>query len=170
MLIEKIITILYLSGDPISCDKIASLCEVNKEEVVAAIKELEETASKASLLIVYDGENLSLVTKKEQSALVEKFKQKELEGDLTPANLQVLTLVAYLDTPNKETISYIRGVQSSQSIRALLIRGLIKKEGESLSLTTEAFKYLGITKKEELPDFERINQSFTKKLNEKEGQ
>jgi segregation and condensation protein B len=111
---------------------------------------------------------LSVVTKPEQAALVESWTKDELKGELTPAALQVLTLVAYLGYPTREQISYIRGVQSTQSIRVLTVRGLINRVGEVCSLTTESLKQLGITKVEELPEYEKMHKELLEKLQSRE--
>jgi segregation and condensation protein B len=96
------------------------------------------------------------------------FRKDELKGDLTPATLQVLTLVAYLGEVTREQISYIRGVQSAQSIRTLLVRGMITRSGEVCSLSIDALRSLGVTSKENLPDYERISKEFLKRLSTKE--
>jgi segregation and condensation protein B len=99
---------------------------------------------------------------------VESFWKEELKGELTPAALQVLTLVAYMGEPTREQISYIRGVQSSQSIRTLTVRGLLTRTGEVCVLSLDACKQLGITKPEELPDYETIHKELTEKITTRE--
>ncbi len=167
-MLEKISTILYLSGDPVSTNKIAELTVTTREEVTASLPQLKEKLEALGLTLIVNETEVSIVTKPEYSELVELFRKEELKGDLTPATLQVLTLVAYMGDVTREQISYIRGVQSAQSIRTLLVRGLITKKGESCSLSTEALQMLGVTKREELPDFDRISGEFVKKLSTKE--
>lgn len=167
-MLEKISTILYLSGDPVALTKVAELAESTPEDVTAALPQLKEKLEVIGLTLIVTEKEVSIVTKPEHSALVESFRKDELKGDLTPATLQVLTLVAYMGEITREQISYIRGVQSAQSIRTLLVRGLITKSGEVCSLSTESLQLLGVTKKEELPDFERISTEFQKKLSDKE--
>jgi segregation and condensation protein B len=167
-MLEKIVTLLYLSGDPVAIAKIAELLSINENDVLTLIPEVKQRLEAVGLTLVTTAKDISIATTKEQSSLVEAFRKDELKGELTPATLQVLTLVAYLGTPTREQISYIRGVQSAQSIRTLLVRGLISRNAEVCSLTTEAFRELGITTKEELPDYERISSEFLKKLSAKE--
>jgi segregation and condensation protein B len=128
------------------------------------IEELENALKGIGLALLKSNDGLSIVTDPSQASLVETFWTKELEGDLTPATLQVLTLVAYLGNPTREEISYIRGVQSSQSIRTLTVRGLITRQGEVCALSGDALKELGITKVEELPDYEALHSSLSEKL------
>ncbi|MBP6888156.1 MAG: SMC-Scp complex subunit ScpB [Candidatus Pacebacteria bacterium] len=167
-MLEKIITILYLSADPISVSKLAELLPQGEEEITASLPSVKEKLETVGLTLLVAGKDVSIATMPEFSTLIEAFRKDELKGDLTPSTLQVLTLVAYLGNITREQISYIRGVQSSQSIRTLSVRGLITRSGEMCSLTTEALLKLGVTKKEELPEYERISSEFLKKLSAKE--
>lgn len=163
-MLQKLVTLLYLSGEPLQISAIAGLLGVKPEEVSNHIEELENALKGIGLALLKSNDGLSIVTDPSQAPLVETFWMKELEGDLTPATLQVLTLVAYLGSPTREEVSYIRGVQSSQSIRTLTVRGLINRQGEVCTLSGDALKELGITKVEELPDYEALHASLTEKL------
>ncbi len=167
-MLENIITILYLSGEVTTTSKIAELLACQESEIITMLPPVKEKLESIGLTLIMTGKDVAIATKKEQSQIVERFRKDELKGDLTPATLQVLTLIAYLGSPTREQISYIRGVQSAQSIRALLVRGLISKSGEECSLTTDALRELGITQKEDLPDYERIASEFHKRLSAKD--
>ncbi len=168
-MLEKVITLLFLSGDPIPVKKMAEFLGITKEEILENAPFVKNKLESIGLTLLVSNEGLSIVTKKEQSELVEAWTKEELEGELTPATLQVLTLVAYLGYPTREQISYIRGVQSSQSIRTLTVRGLITRVGEICSLTAESLKHLGITKVEELPEYETIHNELLEKLQSRNG-
>lgn len=163
-MLQKLVTVLYLSGEPIKTDILAKLLSTTKEEVEKHIDELSSSLQTIGLALLNSPDGLSIVTQSVQAPLVEAFWKEELQGELTPATLQVLTLVAYLGTPTREEISYIRGVQSSQSIRTLTVRGLIARQGETCTLTGEALKQLGVTKVEELPEYEKLHASLIEKL------
>lgn len=167
-MLEKVITILFLSGDTVPVKKLAEFLGITKEEVVENAPFVKSKLEEIGLTLLLSNEGLSIVTKGEQSALVESWTKEELKGELTPAALQVLTLVAYLGYPTREQISYIRGVQSSQSIRILTVRGLINRVGEICSLTTESLQQLGITKVEELPEYEKMHTDLLEKLQARE--
>lgn len=167
-MLEKIITLLYLSGDPLSFKKMSELLEVTEADILQQLPVVKEKLESIGLTLLITETEATVVTKSEHAQLVESFRKDELKGDLTPATLQVLTLVAYFGEITREQISYIRGVQSAQSIRTLLVRGLVSRSGENCRLTSDAFQMLGITKKEELPEYERLSLEFRKKLNEKE--
>lgn len=166
-MLEKFVTILFLSGDPVPIKKLATFLSISEEEITSNIAYVASKLEEIGLTLLTTNEGVSIVTKPEASELIQAWMKEELQGDLTPAALQVLTLVAYLGYPTREQISYIRGVQSSQSIRALTVRGLITRVGEVCSLTADAMKSLGITKVEELPEYEKIHTDLLSKLQER---
>jgi chromosome segregation and condensation protein ScpB len=163
-MLKELTTLLFISGDPLSRKNILALLATDDATLTKTLEELKISLTPLGLLVVESTEGISLATGGEQALLVEKFWKEEIKGDLTPSQLQVLTLVAYLGNPTREEISYIRGVQSSQSIRTLTVRGLVVRNGEQCSLSHEALQHLGITKIEDLPDYEMIRSSFREKL------
>jgi segregation and condensation protein B len=166
-MLAQLVTLLYLSGEPIKTENLAKLLGTTKEEVEKHIPELSASLQGIGLSLLVAQDGLSIVTQSSQAGLVEAFWKEELQGDLTPATLQVLTLVAYLGSPTREEISYIRGVQSSQSIRTLTVRGLISRQGENCMLTGDALKQLGITSVEELPEYATLHASLSEKLEQR---
>lgn len=167
-MLEKVITLLFLSGDAVPVKKLADFLGITKEEVIENAPFVKSKLEEIGLSLLISNEGLSIVTKAEQGEMIASWTKMELEGELTPAALQVLTLVAYLGYPTREQISYIRGVQSSQSIRTLTVRGLVTRVGEVCSLTASSLKQLGITKVEELPDYEKIHNELLEKLKSRE--
>jgi segregation and condensation protein B len=163
-MLEKVITLLFLSGDSIPIAKMADFLGISKEEISENIPFVKSKLEEIGLTLLVSNEGLSIVTRQEQGSLVEAWTKTELQGELTPAALQVLTLVAYLGYPTREQISYIRGVQSNQSIRTLTVRGLVTRVGEICSLTADSLKHLGITKVEELPQYDVMHADLLEKL------
>ena len=168
-MLQKLVTILYLSGEPLPIESLSKLTGEKAEEIEKFVPELESALISIGLDLLRSKEGFSIVTQSGHAALVQAFWKEELQGDLTPATLQVLTLVAYLESPTREEISYIRGVQSSQSIRTLTVRGLIARAGEICTLTADAMKHLGVAKTDELPEYQSIKSSLTEKLKSREG-
>lgn len=163
-MLQQLITFLYLTGDSVSFSVLKELLHASDAEIEKVVNEAETALHAIGLGLIKNTEGVMITTMPENAGLVASFWKQELQGDLTPATLQVLTLVGYLDGPTREEISYIRGVQSSQSIRTLTVRGLVYRQGEVCTLTTEALKYLGITTVKELPEYENIHAKFVEKL------
>src|SRR3989344_3231898 len=94
----------------------------------------------------------------EASALVKKLRESELSRDLGKASMETLAVVAYHEGATRGEIDWVRGVNSSTSLRTLLMRGLIEgrederdKRRVRYALTTEALAHLGIPRAQELP-------------------
>ena len=167
-MLEKVISLLFLSGDSVPIKKLADFLGITKEELLDNASFIKTKLEEIGLTLLISNEGFAITTRPEQSSLIESWTKEELQGELTPAALQVLTLVAYLGYPTREQISYIRGVQSSQSIRALAVRGLITRVGEICSLTADSLKQLGITNVEELPEYEKMHANLLEKLQARE--
>lgn len=165
-MIPKLIALLFASGEAMTKKELASLCAVELSAIEDSLPELRTYASNGGLSIIESGDELQLVTSEAQSELVLSLLKKDLEGELTPATLQVLTIIAYLGKVTRGDISFIRGVQSAQSIRTLTARGLIARKGEECSLTLDALRHLGVEKIEDLPEYETIHKDLVHKLEE----
>ncbi len=173
---KKIINIIFASGEGVD---ILSICKIlsenidnkiEKKEVEDSIENIKNNLNNLSLeLIVSEHNNskfLSMTTSPDYTKILETYFKVQVEEDLTPAQLQTLTIVAYLKETTVQEVSFIRGVQSVQTLRALSTRGLVKKIGEKYFLTLEAFKILGISNNEDLKDYEKINTNLKSKLSE----
>jgi segregation and condensation protein B len=186
---KKIINIIFASGEGIDISNILkilnskinnneseenleskNITDVKKEEVEEKINNIKNNLNNIGLeLVVTKGNNsdfLSITTKAEYSNLLQTYFKVQIEEDLTPAQLQTLTIVAYLQEVSVQEVSFVRGVQSVQTLRALSTRGLVKKLGEKYFLTLEAFKILGISNNQDLKDFQKINENLKSKLKE----
>ncbi len=167
---KKIINIIFAAGEGIDIITVAKILDINKEEIENSILSIKNNLSSLGLeLVVSENNNskfLSLTTKSEYSNLLETYFKVQTEEDLTPAQLQTLTIVAYLKEVSVQEVSFIRGIQSIQTLRALSTRGLVKKLGEKYVLTLEAFKILGISLNEDLKDYEKLSQNLRSKLSE----
>lgn len=174
-LLEKLSTILFLYNEPITISKLKDFLNdenLNDQEILESLNTLQKTLESIGLTILKrdtktsDKVEFLISSKKEMSEIAKKIKEDEMTGELTPSSLQVLTICAYLGNSTKNEISFIRGIQSNQSIRSLSARGLIKKENEKYSLSIEAMQMLGINTVEDLPDYINIKKDFEERLKE----
>lgn len=174
-LIKRISAILFLYNESISLVKIREFLgdeNISDENILVALQNLEPKLIQIGLtLIKNESKNgnkteYSLAVLNTLNDITKKIRIDELGGELTPASLQVLTICAYLGSSTKNEISFIRGIQSSQSIRSLSVRGLLKRDGEKYSLSTETLQMLGINKIQDLPEYEKIKSDFSERLKE----
>ena len=87
--------------------------------------------------------------------------QDEFREELSPAGLEVLTLIAYLGPVPRSTVDYIRGVNSSFTLRNLVVRGLVERDPETSRgnlyayRTTALFlRHLGLARAADLPEYD----------------
>jgi segregation and condensation protein B len=181
---KKIINIIFASGDGIETANLIkilnnkseesletnALLDINKENIETSILNIKESLGALGLELIisknHTGNFLSITTRPEYYGVLNSYFKVQIEEDLTPAQLQTLTIVAYMQEVSVQEVSFIRGVQSVQTLRALSTRGLVKKIGENYVLTLDAFKILGISHNCELKDFDKISPNIRAKLAE----
>jgi segregation and condensation protein B len=164
---QKIEAILFAVGDPISVKKLAGIIDQETKEVEEGLMSLKKKYADASsgIYIIEHESGIQLVTKPEVSSVIERLVKTEVHENLTPATLETLSLVAYLSPITKSSLEYIRGVNSSYTLRNLLIRGLVERVPHPkrpntylYRETADLIRHLGITKKEELTDFAKYQE------------
>lgn len=151
-------TILFAYGDPLSAEKLARAAKVKKEEVIATLHSLgEEYKERGFSLVEKDGE-WQLGSNPNNAVYAEDLLKSEFSEELSRAALETLAVVAYKGPLTRADLEFVRGVNSSFTLRNLLMRGLIErienpKDARSY-LYRVSFKFLqhlGLGSSEELP-------------------
>ncbi len=155
--------VLFWKAEPVSFKKLASLLNVGVESVKEGLKELEEKLKGRGLTLVHTDDEVMLGTAKELSPLIEQLTKEELTRDLGKAGLETLSIILYQGPISRADIDYVRGVNSQFIVRNLLIRGLVErvdnpKDARSFlyQTTLQLLSHLGISKREDLPEFEKV--------------
>ena len=164
---KQIEAILFWKGEPMQLKKLAEFLKVSKEEVAEAVNNLKNNlAERGVVLQELDGE-VTLGTAPQFSSLIENLRKEELSRELSKASLETLSIILYKNGAGRALIDYIRGVNSSFTLRALSIRGLIEKTTDPKDNRRYVYKpsfellsYMGVTKVEELPEFEEVNKGM----------
>lgn len=158
----RVEAVLFAYGEPLARSKLASLLKISEEECDAALaacqSELESQNRGVTLLNL--GPKVQLVTKPGAKGFLESFLKEELREDLTPAALETLSIIAYFGPIARPKIEYVRGVNSSFTLRGLRIRGLVERQSDPAhpassfyDITSDFLKHMGISRREDLPDF-----------------
>jgi len=162
----KIESILFISNKPLSVKRLAEICEVKEDEVDNVIGELKVryNTDGSGIKLAKQSENVQFVTAPEVSGVVQEFLKQELTGEMTKPQLETLTIIAYRGPMPKHELEQIRGVNCSMILRNLMMRGLIESQEnkilkiETYSVTLDFLNFLGITRVQELPDYEKLSQ------------
>lgn len=155
----QIESILLFKNEPVSIKDLASWTGATKEDVSAALGNLQGFYRSRGIVIVTDGESYSFGTSPENSGLIEGIQKDELSRELGRAGLETLSIVLYRGPVSRREIDHIRGVNSGFILRNLMIRGLIERtevSGErsySYKPTLKLLEYLGVTRVEDLPEY-----------------
>lgn len=173
-LLSKIEAVLFAYGEPISIDRLSKILNITSTELETAIKDFETELAKQErgINLIKNTGKIQLATKPELAGLLEDIIKQEFTEDLTPAALETLSIIAYAGPISRADIEYIRGVNSSFTMRNLLLRGLVERtidpKRANAYIYTASFdliKRLGILKVEDLPDYEKYKQ-MVKNLHE----
>jgi len=164
---SKIESLLFITTRPLSVNKIAELVEGDKEEVRAELNRLfdEYNQSGKGINLQKIGSDYQMVTNADNSKMISEFLKEEITGELTPASLETLTVIAYRGPITRSELELIRGVNCSIILRNLMIRGLIeeiedkKNMVEKYQITFDFMKHLGITEPSQLPEYEHLNSA-----------
>ncbi|MFA5211168.1 MAG: SMC-Scp complex subunit ScpB [Patescibacteria group bacterium] len=170
-LTAQIESILFVASKPLKIKQIAKACEKTESEVSEALENLKikYNHENSGIQIVFNDDNFEMTTNSENFSLLDSFIKTEISEELTKAQLETLTIIAYQNEVTRPEIEEIRGVNCAVIIRNLLIRGLIQEKDSSekltpiYSLSLEALKGLGLNSIEDLPKYQEFhNHDYVK--------
>jgi len=173
--IAQIEALLFIYGDLLEPKKIAKFLNLDLEVVKSSLSELKSVLSERQgglELLEHDG-GFQLVTRPEFGPLLSLVLKTEMRESLTPATLETLSIIAYAGPIGRAEIDYIRGVNSTFSLRSLLLRGLIERGGDPervnayrYSPSAEFLSSLGVSKIVDLPEYDKF-RGLVAQLNQK---
>ena len=164
---SKIEAVLFWTGEPMSLKKLSGILQVSIDEIKNGIEKLKESLSGRGIVLLENGDEITLGTMPELSKLFENLQKEEINKELSKASLETLSIVIYKNGASRAEIDYIRGVNSSFTLRALSVRGLIDKTIDAKDSRRYIYKpsfellsFLGVKNVQELPEFNEISQSL----------
>ena len=150
--------ILFAAGEPVEKKRLAQKLEISVTDLSLAIVAFEASLASRGLALINTDEEIELRTAPEAAELVKKLWESERGRDLGKAGLETLAVIAYQEGATRGDIDWVRGVNSSASVRTLLLRGLIERREDPTdkrraryALTSEALAHLGIKRLTDLP-------------------
>lgn len=160
---------LLISGNAVSASKLASLAGlVDSAEAIQLLDLLNRSydLSGSAFRIERTATGYLLMTRPALVDWLDRLHQRQAEMKLTPPMMETLTIIGYQQPITRAGVESIRGVQSSEMIRQLVERHLVKVGGEEDSLgrpflyiTTRQFlDMFGLGRVEDLPDFDTIGR------------
>ena len=155
--------ILFYKGEPVSLSFLSSATNEPEEHIERALIALEGKLQGRGIALIRHDATIMLASAGGAAATIEQMQKDELSRDLSKAALETLTIILYRAPISRPQIDYIRGVNSQFILRSLLVRGLIEKIADAQNsrtvlyhCTTELMGHLGLSKIEDLPEYEHV--------------
>jgi segregation and condensation protein B len=165
--------LLFAAGEPLSVSYLARTTGAKIEAVEDALNTLKSRLT-GGVTMVRTGTNAALVVAPGCEKFVTDLLGDPEHREIGNAGLEVLSILMYQGPSTRAKIDYIRGVNSSSSIRTLLMRGLIERteggRGREIlyQSTIEALTHLGVRDVNELPQREELRSALQEFLKREE--
>lgn len=160
--------LFFAHGDPMPLKKISAILGRKEGEINLWLEELKNDYQDRGLTLMEKNGEWQLGTNPEYTPYVEKLVKSEFSEELSRAGLETIAIVAYQGPLTRAEIEFIRGVNSSFTLRNLLLRGLVErienpKDARSYlyRVSFEFLKYLGLGGVEGLPRFAEFKKEAT---------
>ncbi len=154
-------------GGPLQKKKIVQLLGCTPADLDAAIEALASRRAESGIALVKTDTEVSLLIAPAAKETIEKAQERELGREIGDAGLEVLAIILYRGPSTRSRIDYIRGVNTSSTIRSLTARGMIERIANPDDAreylyrpTTELLAHLGVTALPELPDYGKIRHEL----------
>lgn len=153
--------LLFYRATPQKKSALKELLGLSDADLENALTSLRERLASGALRLVETTDTVTLMTAPELAPLIERIRRDEMRSEIGKAGIETLAIILYREPVSRAEIDRIRGVNSSFSLRALLVRGLIERRSgpggaHLFSATPALYAHLGITQKHELPQFSQI--------------
>ena len=159
--------ILFVSGEPVSIDRLKEALPGEAREAIAA--ELENIRAHfddhvGGFGLEEAGGGFRFASRPAHDSVIRKFFAKQGEGRLSLAALETLAIIAYRQPITAPEISDIRGVNTSGVLRTLLDRRMIRIAGRKAVVgspflyrtTREFLMHFGLNSVQDLPRLEEF--------------
>ncbi len=166
----QIEALLFALGKPLARSELAKLLIAPEDDIERALT-LLHTSEGRGIVLVDDGVVVELRSAPSTTELIERVRREEYARDIGRAGLEVLAALLYRGPLSRSEIDFVRGVNSSQTIRTLTTRGFIRKVPRDSSVvgrissyvfevTTEVLAAMGATHPRDLPDYEQVQRTL----------
>lgn len=123
--------VLFAAGDAVSLDRLCAALETPREDILAAAGALETLydLENRGLMLRRIGDRLQLCSRPMYAEAARRVTESRRAATLSPAALEVLTIVAYRQPVTRAFIDQLRGVDSGGTLAGLAEKQLIEEAG-----------------------------------------
>ncbi len=161
----EIEALIFASGDSVSIKRICEILEIDEKtarEILKIMMNKYDNDTSRGIHIIQLEDSFQLCTKREYYESVKELTDKKRRASLSNAALETLSVIAYNQPVTRNSIEFIRGVNSDGAVNRLLEYGLIEEKGRLdapgrpiLFGTSEEFlRVFNLSSLSKLPDVE----------------
>ena len=123
--------VLFAAGDAVSLDRLCAALETPREDILAAAGALEAlyALENRGLMLRRIEDRLQLCSRPMYAEAARRVTESRRAATLSPAALEVLTIVAYRQPVTRAFIDQLRGVDSGGTLAGLAEKQLIEEAG-----------------------------------------
>lgn len=160
----RIEAFLFNEGGSLTLTRLSKLLNTSEDALHPALEQLEESLKDHGISLLRTATEVSLTLSAAASDEIRATHLNEMGKEIGDAGMEVLAIVLYRGPSTRAQIDYIRGVNTSSTIRNLLSRGLLERAGNPEDAreyvyrpTVELLAHLGAKRLEELPEYGTIS-------------
>ncbi len=154
-----------MASKSLNAKDIAGAIGAEEKEVESVLRKITEDFNRkdSGITVILSGDKYRMASNPKNADGLSKFLKYEIKDELTKAQLESLTVIAYRGPITKPELEQIRGVNCAVILRNLLVRGLIYEQDDPektlpvYQLSSEAMAQLGIGSADELPEFDKFS-------------
>ena len=123
--------VLFAAGDAVSLDRLCAALETPREDILAAARALEAlyALENRGLMLRRIEDRLQLCSRPMYAEAARRVTESRRAATLSPAALEVLTIVAYRQPVTRAFIDQLRGVDSGGTLAGIAEKQLIEEAG-----------------------------------------
>lgn len=123
--------VLFAAGDAVSIDRLCEALELPRETVLEAAHELSSRYDfeQRGLMLRRIADKLQLCSRPMYAEAVRRVTETRKNASLSPAALEVLTIIAYRQPVTRAFIDQLRGVDSGGTLSSLAEKQMIEEAG-----------------------------------------
>lgn len=123
--------ILFACGEPVELEKLSLASGIEEETVTKLIQLLIDryTETESALTIIKLNKAYQIATRSEYSDYIKCAMETKRVTPLSPAAMEVLTIIAYNQPVTKGFVEHVRGTDSSSVVNSLIEKNLLEEAG-----------------------------------------
>ena len=179
--LARVEAVLLISRTTLSATKLAQLSglvDANETHQLVEVLNASYDRTDSAFRIERTATGYLMMTRPALVTWLDRLHERQSQMKLSAPMMETLTIIAYQQPVTRASVEAIRGVQSSEMIRQLVDRGLVKVGGEDDSLgrpflfvTTRQFlDMFGLGRVQDLPNFDTIGRQVAIEIQESDSE